>query len=172
MRITAREASRPSITVQYPHATLPMPARFRGHIKLILDPETGKPRCTACTLCERACPSDCIVLDGVKREGEKKKSVSKYELDFTTCSLCGACVEACPSEALEFSREYNTVSMDRGDFSHMDLYQKVEEEAKVWTQNHPAAPAAPVDAVAAPAAASTAATPAAPAAPAPAPKAP
>lgn len=157
MRITAREASRPSLTVQYPHDTLPMPARFRGHIKLILDPETGKSRCTACTLCERACPSGCIVLDGVKREGEKKKSVSKYELDFTTCSLCGACVEACPSDAIEFSREYNTVSFDRGDFSHMDLYQKVEAEARVWAQNHPAAPAA---------AAETPVTPAVPATPA------
>ncbi|MEX2043954.1 MAG: NADH-quinone oxidoreductase subunit I [Opitutus sp.] len=142
MRITAREAGSPLITVQYPRETLKMPARFRGHIKLVLDPETGRPGCTACTLCAKACPSGCIVLDGVKREGDKKKSVSKYELDFTTCSLCGSCVEVCPSGALEFSKEYNVVSLDRDQFEHMDLYAKIEAEARAWTAAHPQQPAA------------------------------
>lgn len=146
MRITAREAAKPTITVQYPHDTLPMAPRFRGHIKLVLDPETGRPRCTACTLCAKACPSNCIELDGLKREGDKKKSVSKYDLDFTKCSLCGSCVEICPSDAIEFSREYNVVSVARDDFAHMDLYRKIEAEAAAWAKTHPqpvaAAPAA------------------------------
>jgi NADH-quinone oxidoreductase subunit I len=169
MRITAREAAQPNITVQYPHDTLPMPSRFRGHIKLVLDPATGKPLCTACTICERACPSGCIDLDGLKREGDKRKSVSKYMLDFTTCSLCGSCVEACPSGAIEFSKDYNVVSRNRDDFSKMDLFQKVESEAAQWSRTHPAPPVA--ETPAAPAAApAPAATPvaAAPAAPAPA----
>ena len=96
MRITLGQFFKPIITVQYPHQTLKMPARFRGHIELVLDPETGKPLCTACKLCERACPSDCILVDGAKLEGQKKKSVTEYKLDFTKCSLCGSCVEACP----------------------------------------------------------------------------
>lgn len=141
MRITAREAAKPIITVQYPRETLKMPARFRGHIKLILDPETGKPRCTACQLCAKACPSGCILLDGLKREGDKKKSVSSYELDFTMCSLCGSCVEACPSDAIEFSKEYNVVSLNRDQFGQMDLYAKVEAEAKAWAAAHPTPPA-------------------------------
>lgn len=152
MRITAREARKPIITVQYPHETLPMPARFRGHIQLVLDPETGKPRCNACTLCMKACPSGCIVLDGLRREGDKKKSVSKYELDFTMCSLCGSCVEACPSDALEFSKQYNVVSLNRETFANMDLYAKVEAEAKQWAETHPTPPAPPAaEAAAAPA---------------------
>ena len=155
MRITAREATKPLITVQYPHETLPMPARFRGHIQLVLDPATGKPICTACTICQRACPSGCIVLDGVKREGDKKKSVSKYELDFTMCSLCGSCVEACPSDAIAFSKDYNVVSFNRDDFGHMDLYKKVEAQAAEWTRTHPAPPVAETPAVAAPAIAAT-----------------
>lgn len=159
MRITAREATKPIITTQYPHETLKMPARFRGHVKLILDPETGKSRCTACNLCVRACPSDCIEVDGIKREGEKKKSVTEYKLDFTTCSLCGSCVEACPSDAIEYSKAYNVVSQNRDDFGRMDIMKNLEEEAKVWAQTHPA-PAAPV-AAAAPAPATG--TPAAPA---------
>lgn len=141
LRITAREAAKPIITVQYPHDTLKMPARFRGHIKLVLDPETGRPRCTACTLCAKSCPSGCIVLDGVRREGDKKKSVSKYDLDFTKCSLCGSCIESCPSDAIDFSKEYNVVSLNRDQFAHMDLYAKIEAEAQAWTAAHPTPPA-------------------------------
>lgn len=150
MRITAREAAKPSITVQYPHETLKMPERFRGHVKLVLDPATGKSRCTACNLCVRACPSDCIIVDGEKKEGEKKKSVTEYVLDFTTCSLCGSCVEACPSDAIEYSKDYNVVGLHREDFSRMDLVKKLEGDAKVWAETHPEAAAAAAAAAAAP----------------------
>ncbi|PTX91280.1 NADH-quinone oxidoreductase subunit I [Opitutus sp. ER46] len=174
MRITGREALKPVITCQYPHDTLPMPARFRGHIQLVLDPETGRPRCTACTLCAKACPSNCIDLDGLKREGDKKKSVSKYILDFTKCSLCGSCVEVCPSDAIDFSKQYNVVSLSRGDFDHMDLYAKVEAQAAEWAKTHPTPPAPPAEAPAAPAAAQPAAPAAStlpPTAPSPSPAA-
>lgn len=151
MRITAREAAKPIITVQYPHDTLKMPARFRGHIVLLLDPVTGQPRCNACTLCMKSCPSGCIVLDGIRRESDKKKVVSKYDLDFTKCSLCGSCVEACPSDAIAFSKDYNVVSLSRDDFAHIDLYAKVQSQAAAWAAANPApaatGPAAPVTAV-------------------------
>ena len=129
MRLTLREFFKPTITVQYPHETLPMPERFRGHIELKVDPETGRPACTACKLCERACPSDCILVDGAKREGEKKKSVTDYHLDFTKCSLCGACIEACPSDAIQFSRRYNLASASN-DYRNMDLVQRFKDRAE------------------------------------------
>lgn len=155
MRITLGEAVKPIITVQYPHQTLKMPARFRGHIKLTLDPETGKSLCTACGLCVRACPSECIVVEGTKKAGEKKKSVDEFKLDFTTCSLCGSCVEVCPSDAIQFSKDYNVVSFNRDDFKHMDLVKKLEAEAKIWAQNRPE-PAAPIVPAAPPAPAAAA----------------
>jgi NADH-quinone oxidoreductase subunit I len=123
MRITLQQFFKPSVTVQYPHQTLKMPKRYRGHITLVRDPETGKALCIACKSCEKACPSDCIVVDGVKREGEKKKSVSDFKLNFTTCSLCGSCVEVCPIEALQFSREYNLASTSKERFFEIDLYK-------------------------------------------------
>jgi NADH-quinone oxidoreductase subunit I len=171
LRITFGQATKPSLTVQYPHETLKMPDRFRGHIKLVLDPVTGRSRCTACNLCVRACPSECITVEGIKREGEKKKSVSEYFLDFTTCSLCGSCIEACPSDAITFSKQYNVVSLKREDFSHMDLVRQLDGEREAWAREHPGQPAAPAAAPAsatpAPAASTTPA--AAPAAPVPAP---
>ena len=176
MRITAREATKPIITVQYPHDTLPMPPRFRGHIQLVFDAETGRAKCTACGLCAKACPSGCIELDGLKREGDKRKSVSKYVLDFTKCSLCGSCVEICASDAVEFSKDYNVVALNRENFEHIDLYAKVAAKEKAWAETHPqpvappavAAPVAPVSAAASvPAAAPAASAAGSVAAPAP-----
>ena len=117
------------MTVQYPHETLPIPARFRGHIELVRDPETGKAICYACKLCERACPSDCIIVEGAKLEGAKKKSVTVYKLDFTKCSLCGSCVEACRDAAIRYSRDYNLAGLHKEEFI-MDLFAKLEAEAQ------------------------------------------
>ncbi|MFA5263666.1 MAG: NADH-quinone oxidoreductase subunit I [Opitutaceae bacterium] len=128
MRLTLIEFFKPTITVQYPHQTLPMTARYRGHIELTRDPVTGKALCTACKLCERACPSDCILVDGVKLEGEKKKSVTEYHLDFTRCSLCGACVEVCPSDAIQFTKRYNLASATNS-YNNMDLVQRFKDQA-------------------------------------------
>jgi len=126
MRIMIREFFKPQVTVHYPHQTLTLPKRYRGHIFLVRDPETGKSLCVACKSCEKACPSDCIVVEGIKREGEKKKSVTEFKLNFTTCSLCGSCVEACPTEAIQFSREYNLASTSKESFYQIDLVKALE----------------------------------------------
>jgi NADH-quinone oxidoreductase subunit I len=127
MGITLREFFKPSVTVQYPHEALPMPARFRGHIELVRDPETGRALCFACKVCEKSCPSDCIHVEGAKRDGEKKKSVTEFTLDFTKCSLCGSCVEACKHNAIRFSRHYNLAGTSKEEFI-MDLFKKLEAE--------------------------------------------
>jgi len=129
MRITLEQFFKPQVTVHYPYQTLPIPPRYRGHIILVKDPTTGKPLCVACKSCEKACPSDCIVVEGIKREGEKKKSVSDFKINFTTCSLCGSCVEVCPIEALQFSKEYNLASTSKERFYQIDLAGTTEEGA-------------------------------------------
>jgi NADH-quinone oxidoreductase subunit I len=132
LRITLGQFFKRSVTVQYPHESIQMPARFRGHIELVRDPESGKPICFACKVCEKTCPSDCISVEGLKLEGEKRKSVSEFRLDFTKCSLCGSCVDACKSGAIRFSRDYNLASTNREDFI-LDLFKKLETE-KVVTE--------------------------------------
>jgi NADH-quinone oxidoreductase subunit I len=149
MRITIGQFFKPVVTVQYPHETLKIPARFRGHIELVRDPGTGKAICYACKLCERACPSDCITVDGVKLDGAKKKSVTSYHLDFTKCSLCGSCVEACRDGAIRYSREYNLASTNKDDFV-IDLFRRLEEEAKSESHPAPAPSSTPAAAVTSP----------------------
>ena len=127
MRITLGQFFKPTVTMHYPHESLKMAPRFRGHIVLVRDPE-GKSLCIACKSCEKACPSDCIAVDGIKREGEKRKSVTDFRLDFTKCSLCGSCVEVCPTDALEFSRAYNLASTSKEQFHCIDLVQRLETD--------------------------------------------
>jgi NADH-quinone oxidoreductase subunit I len=156
MRITLGQFFKPIVTVQYPRETLKIPARFRGHIELVRDPQTGQPKCFVCKLCEKACPSDCITVEGIKPEGARRKTVTSYRLDFTKCSLCGSCVEACRDSAIRFSREYNLASTRKEDFI-MDLFKRLEAQRleaegadgatpavpEVAPQTTPANPAAP-----------------------------
>lgn len=127
MGITIREFFKPTITLQYPHESLEMTPRYRGHIELIRDPETGTHRCIVCGMCQKNCPSNCITVKGEKREGVKGKVLTDYILDFTTCSLCGQCVENCKPDALRFSREYNLASRRKEDFI-FDLLHRLHPE--------------------------------------------
>ena len=128
MGITFKEFFKPTVTVSYPYETLTMCDKYRGHTELI-ESEEGKPNCVVCGLCERACPSGCITIAGEKPEGEKKKVLTKYILDFTRCSLCGSCVESCNFNALKFSKEYNLASTRKEDFI-FDLLKRLEERNK------------------------------------------
>ncbi len=125
MGITFREFIKPTVTVQYPYEILTVPDRYRGHVELI-ENEEGKPNCIVCMMCQRACPSNCISLAGKKMEGQKKKVLTKYMLDFTKCSLCGSCVESCNFNALTYSKEYNLASTRKEDF-YFDLLNRLEE---------------------------------------------
>lgn len=121
-----KENFRKPLTLQYPYETLKMTPRFRGHIELVRDEESGEARCVACGMCEKACPSGCITVAGEKAEGGKKKMVSSYRLDFTRCSLCGLCVESCKFEAITFSKDYNLAGVRKEDFI-FDLYKRLKE---------------------------------------------
>jgi len=127
--ITIKYFFQPVVTVQYPRQTLKIPPRFRGHIELTRDEETGDPRCIVCGMCQRACPSNCITVNGEKPEGAKKKVLTSYVLNFTTCSLCGMCVESCKPNAITFSKDYNLAGVRKEDFI-MDLLKRFKEKNK------------------------------------------
>lgn len=123
--ITIRYFFQPVVTVQYPYQTLPMTPCFRGHIELTKDEETGATKCIVCGMCQKACPSNCITVNGEKREGVKGKVLTEYILDFTKCSLCGLCVESCPTAAITFSKDYNLAGV-RKEAYIFDLKKRLE----------------------------------------------
>ncbi|MFA5701487.1 MAG: NADH-quinone oxidoreductase subunit I [Desulfuromonas sp.] len=126
LKVTLKALFSPVVTVQYPRQKIDVTPNYRGHIDLIKDPETGTHRCITCGMCMRDCPSDCIYLEGEKREGVKGKVLTLYTLDYTKCSHCGACVEVCPTQALEYCDDYEVAGFAREDF-HYDLLKRVEE---------------------------------------------
>ncbi len=129
MGITIKYFFQPVVTVQYPHETIPMTPRFRGHIELVPDEETGMSTCIVCLMCQKACPSGCITVAGEKPEGGKRKVLTKYTLDFTRCSLCGLCVESCKPNSIDFSRVYNLAGPRREDYI-FDLKKRLEERSR------------------------------------------
>ena len=129
LSITIREFFKPTITTHYPRQTETIPARFRGHIQLTQNPDGGTSLCIACKSCERACPSACIIVEGVKKTDGPGKTVSEFRLDFGTCSVCGLCIEACPVKpvkAIEFTKRYNLASTTN-DYADMDLVQRYKD---------------------------------------------
>ena len=104
--------SRP-VTVQYPRRAVPLPPGFRGHPVLVR--KAGDLRCIACGTCSRACPSQCITLEGVRREGDTRRRPRVFLLDSTRCSLCGTCVDVCPAAALAYSPVRCAASLRRED---------------------------------------------------------
>ena len=104
--ITGRHLMRRPVTLQYPHQ-VPDVTRWNGPIELKTFAETGTHDCIACNACTRICPSECIAVEGRRREGSKKMRATVFTLDFSTCSLCGLCIDVCPTDTLQYSARYD-----------------------------------------------------------------
>jgi NADH-quinone oxidoreductase subunit I len=127
LKITNKEFFTKPITLQYPHEAVKMSPRYRGHIELIKDEESGFAKCVSCGMCQKGCPSECITITSKKVPGVKGKVLTAYLLNFTTCSLCGQCVENCKFGAVKFSNEYNLASTNKKDFE-FNLLEKLHPE--------------------------------------------
>ncbi len=132
----------PEVTIQYPHAKLPLPATHRGALCL-LNYEDGKERCVGCDLCEAACPSHCIKVVSVveEKDNEVIRYASNFDIDITKCVFCGFCVEACPVNALAMTKMYEYSTSNKRDliFDKNKLYKIGETcytEAKQYLVAH------------------------------------
>ena len=103
------------VTEQYPEnrKTLKMHDRYRGRLEIIED-ENGNNRCTACGMCERACPNASINVLATKNIAGKKV-LGRYVYHFASCTQCGLCVEACPFGAIQMSPAFEVATTDPND---------------------------------------------------------
>ena len=113
MAVTFRHMLQRPVTQLYPHVEPELPAAYRSAIQLVRFDATGTHDCIACMQCVRICPSRCIVVEGYKPEGIKRKRASRFEMDFALCSLCGLCIDVCPTDTLEYSRLYDLAGYRR-----------------------------------------------------------
>ena len=100
------------VTEQYPEnrKTLKMHERFRGRLEMIED-EDGNNLCTACGMCERACPNASINVLATKNIAGKKV-LGRYVDHFASCTQCGLCVEACPFGAIRMNQDFEVATTD------------------------------------------------------------
>jgi NADH-quinone oxidoreductase subunit I len=110
MRITARYGVDPKeeVTLQYPEERWEIPEGYRGFL------HNDVKKCTACTMCVKTCPVDCISLESV-RGADKKMVLCFYDINIGRCMYCGLCVEVCPPKSLKHTSGYEMASTDRGE---------------------------------------------------------
>ena len=100
MKTTLKEYFTPKSTEQYPEnrkTTLHVAARHRGRLVFKRNDDNSY-KCTACTLCEKACPNGTIKIVAHMEEdpetGRKKKVLDDYQYDLAT-TLVTACSASC-----------------------------------------------------------------------------
>ena len=100
------------VTEQYPEnrKTLKMHERYRGRLEMIEDADENN-HCTACGMCERACPNASINVLSTKNIAGKKV-LGRYVYHFASCTQCGLCVEACPFGAIRMSQAFEVATTD------------------------------------------------------------
>ena len=119
MKTTLKEYFTPKSTEQYPEnrkTTLHVAARHRGRLVFKRNDDNSY-KCTACTLCEKACPNGTIKIVAHMEEdpetGRKKKKLDDYQYDLGDCMFCQLCVNACNFGAIEFTNDFENAVFDR-----------------------------------------------------------
>jgi NADH-quinone oxidoreductase subunit I len=107
-------------TVQYPEEKLPPVENARTIPFLVFDGDEAMAglRCTACMICEKECPPQCIyiVKDAVKKPdfvGKMQMQPKVFDIDISVCMSCGICVEVCPFDAIKMDQVFELSTQDR-----------------------------------------------------------
>jgi NADH-quinone oxidoreductase subunit I len=109
-------------TIQYPEERRKLPERFRYMPMLLVDAETGEDRCTACGICAKACPPQCIWI--VRARDDNGKPVSRpaqFWIDTSVCMNCGLCAEFCPFDSIKMNHVFEIAAYQRMPYLVYDL---------------------------------------------------
>lgn len=116
MRLTLSYFLRPSciVTKQYPEnrKTLSFPKRYRARLHFVYE-DSGFHKCTACKICEKACPNGSIKVLSRKGPVSGKTEIDRYIWRMDSCVMCNACVQSCPFDALTMGHEFENAVYDR-----------------------------------------------------------
>ena len=102
------------LTIQYPEEKRLLPERFRYIPMLIWDTEKNEDRCTACGICAKVCPPQCIWI--VRDSDDRGKPVTRpaeFYIDAAVCMSCSFCAEFCPFDAIKMNHDYELAVYDR-----------------------------------------------------------
>lgn len=128
-----------SFTVQYPEERLTVPERFRFLPVLIYEQDGGDVRCTACGICAKVCPPQCIWIVQVKgQDGKPKPKASDFFIDMDVCMNCGFCSEFCPFDAIKMDHDFELSNYERKN-THVYNLQDLLVSTEYYAQTHPRA---------------------------------
>lgn len=128
------------LTIQYPEEKRLLPEAFRYIPMLIWDTARNEDRCTACGICAKVCPPQCIWI--VRDSDENGKPVtrpSEFYIDAAVCMSCSFCVEFCPFDAIKMNHDYELAVYDRYPqlvYDMEELTVPVEYYAALWPRQY------------------------------------
>ena len=107
-------------TINYPEERLPLAEAFRYVPFLVYDEgEDGERsiRCTACGICSKVCPTQCIWIERAEDPETSKplKTPAEFAIDIDLCMNCGFCAEYCPFDAIKMDHDFELAGYDRTD---------------------------------------------------------
>jgi NADH-quinone oxidoreductase subunit I len=109
-------------TVQYPEQKRKITENFRFTPFLVYEESKEDPRCTACGICARVCPPQCIWIERATDDrGRPQAKPSGFWIDAMICMSCGFCAEFCPFDAIKMNQEHEVAYSDRNEGMFYDL---------------------------------------------------
>ena len=128
-----------SFTVQYPEEKLKVPERFRVLPVLIYEADNGDCRCTACGICAKVCPPQCIwIVQAKGQDGKPKPKANDFFIDMDVCMNCGFCSEFCPFDAIKMDHQFELSNYERKQ-SHVYNMQDLLVSTDYYSVTHPRA---------------------------------
>ncbi|HRW10858.1 MAG TPA: 4Fe-4S binding protein [Caldilineaceae bacterium] len=130
------------LTIQYPEERRLLPERFRYIPMLIWDTETKEDRCTACGICAKVCPPQCIwIVRDSDENGRPVARPAEFYIDAAVCMSCSFCCEFCPFDAIKMNHDFELAVYDRYPqlvYDKAELTVPVEYYAALWPTQYAA----------------------------------
>lgn len=124
-------------TVLYPEERLKLPERFRFLPMLIYEGKKENLRCTACGICAKVCPPQCIwIVQAKTPEGKPLPRPSQFYIDIDVCMNCGLCSEFCPFDAIKMDNRFELSGYERS-LSHIYEIERLLVDVKYYASIHP-----------------------------------
>lgn len=130
------------LTIQYPEERRLLPERFRYIPMLIWDTEKNEDRCTACGICAKVCPPQCIwIVRDSDENGRPVARPAEFYIDAAVCMSCSFCTEFCPFDAIKMNHDFELAVYDRYPqlvYDKAELTVPIEYYAALWPTQYSA----------------------------------
>lgn len=129
-------------TIQYPEEKRELPERFRYIPMLLYETSKQEDRCTACGICAKVCPPQCIwIVRDADENGKPIAHPAEFFLDASICMSCAFCAEFCPFDAIKMNHDYELAVYERYPnlvYNMAELTVPVEYYASIWPTQYEA----------------------------------